>query len=453
MNGNSPEKIKKVKNLIIGAGITGLSTAFHLKDKNYLLIEKEKRPGGLCRSEKQGGFTYDYTGHLLHIKNEYVKKLIFKLLSGNIASRARNAAIYSNNVFTRYPFQANLYGLPQKIIAECIESFIKSKLTTPYSLLPTPCFYDWCLQTFGEGISKYFMIPYNEKLWQTDTRELTTRWMGRYVPQPSLEEVIRGAYNDNKKLFGYNANFYYPMRGGIQTLIDGISKKVENIETSVNVKSIDIKKKIVLTDKGVYGYKNLVSTIPLPVLVSLIKNLPADVKKSAWKLKWTSVLDINIGISRAETAGRHWIYFPENKYVFYRVGYYNNFSKGLCPKNTFSMYVEVAYPPDSPARQLSGERRAGIDGKTNKENVFKKAVSDLKKAGILKSNDKIISKCLLDIPYAYVVYDKNKEPAFEKISGFLKKHSVRTTGRYGGWKYSTMEDAILEGMETAKLLK
>ncbi len=435
------KKITEAKNVIIGAGLTGLSAAFHMKEGEYLLLEKEDRAGGVCRSEKQGGFTYDYTGHLLHIKNEYVRNLIFKMLSGNLVSRERNAVIFSNGVFTRYPFQANLYGLPDRVIDECIRGLVEAKLKNfrgngETDGKPGP-FRDWCLKTFGEGISKYFMIPYNEKLWQTDTRELTTGWMGRYVPRPSLEEVVRGAYNDNKKLFGYNAKFYYPMRGGIQPLIDGMTEKVKNFSTSIAINSIDIRKKIVSADTGDYRYENLISTIPLPALTSLIKNLPTEVKNASRKLKWTSVLNINIGVNRGEKSGRHWVYFPEKKYNFYRAGFYNNFSKYLCPEGAFSMYIEVAY----------------TGGKINKRSTLNQALSGLKDAGILKKNDKIISECLLDIPCAYVIYDKNKETAFAAIDKYLKKHSVDTIGRYGGWKYSTMEDAILDGRDIAESLR
>lgn len=58
--------------VIIGAGLTGISTAYHFEHygfDDYILFEKESMPGGLCRSIMQDGFTFDYTGHLLHINN------------------------------------------------------------------------------------------------------------------------------------------------------------------------------------------------------------------------------------------------------------------------------------------------------------------------------------------------------------------------------------------------
>ncbi|HAX61894.1 MAG TPA: protoporphyrinogen oxidase [Elusimicrobia bacterium] len=428
----------KFETVIIGGGITGLSVAYHLKNKNYILLEKEKSVGGLCKSvADKNGFIYDYTGHLLHIKNDYVKKLVKNLLKKNLALKNRNSWIYSNNVFTRYPFQANLYGLPKKIVNECIEGFVESKLTAYRLPLTTYSFYDWCLKTFGRGISKYFMIPYNEKLWKINLKNLTTDWLGNYVPQPALQEVIRGAFTDNNKKIGYNATFFYPKTGGMQSLIDSLKKNIAGIKTDVKISSIDISKKIVKTNNVDIQYNNLVNTIPMPEIIKLIKRVPENVKKASRKLKWTSVLNINLGIKRKNISDKHWIYFPEKKFNFYRAGFYHNFSEALCPDGTSSMYIEISYR----------------NRKISKEKMLKKTIGELKSAGILKSSDKIISECILDIPYAYVIYDKNRKSSLETIRNYLRKNFIFSVGRYGGWQYSTMEDAILEGKEITKWLK
>ncbi|MDD5687979.1 MAG: FAD-dependent oxidoreductase [Elusimicrobia bacterium] len=429
----------KIDTIIIGGGLTGLSTAYHLRNKNFILLEKENTVGGICKSVKTDtGFTYDYTGHLLHIKNSYVKMLIHKLLRNNIDLKIRNSWIFSNSVFTQYPFQANLYGLPKKVINECIEGVIEAKLTN----LPAGgqlSFYDWCLKTFGKGISKHFMIPYNRKLWKIDTRKLTTKWMGDYIPQPNLKEVIDGAFNSNKKMFGYNSTFYYPRKSGIQSLIDSIKKEIPDtkIKTNINIMSINIKSKIIKTNLGDMQYKNIVSTIPLPEIIKLIKNSPSKIRRLSGELDWVSLLNINIGINRKNVSDKHWVYFPENKYIFYRVGFYCNFSKTLCPQNTSSMYVEISY------------RNRKID----EQRLFQKTITDLNKIGILKATDRIISTCNLNIPYAYVIYNQKREFAFGAIQNYLTKNSIFSIGRYGGWKYSTMEDAILDGRAIVRCLK
>ncbi len=71
------------KFVIIGAGLTGLSAAYHLEKKgftDYALFEKEPSIGGLCRSTVQDGFTFDFTGHLLHTSDTYFRSLLTELV-------------------------------------------------------------------------------------------------------------------------------------------------------------------------------------------------------------------------------------------------------------------------------------------------------------------------------------------------------------------------------------
>ncbi|OLB80149.1 MAG: hypothetical protein AUH96_01140 [Nitrospirae bacterium 13_2_20CM_2_61_4] len=110
------------KIVIIGGGLAGLSAGYHLADFEPVLFEKEKAIGGLCRSFTQDGFTFDCTGHLIHLKNAYTKELIGRLLPHAFQSHERLAAIYSKSTTTPYPFQANTYGLPADVIRECVET-------------------------------------------------------------------------------------------------------------------------------------------------------------------------------------------------------------------------------------------------------------------------------------------------------------------------------------------
>ena len=70
--------------LILGAGLTGLSTGFHLGDREHLILEKESDVGGLCRSFLVDGFTFDLTGHLLHLRDEKIRQLVDAVQSAGV---------------------------------------------------------------------------------------------------------------------------------------------------------------------------------------------------------------------------------------------------------------------------------------------------------------------------------------------------------------------------------
>jgi protoporphyrinogen oxidase len=112
--------------VVLGGGLTGLSAAAHLGSIDTLVLEREKETGGLCRSFAEAGFTFDCTGHLLHLRDARIRALVEGLAPGVFASHERRALIHSKGVLTPYPFQANLHGLPLPVVKECVAGFVEA---------------------------------------------------------------------------------------------------------------------------------------------------------------------------------------------------------------------------------------------------------------------------------------------------------------------------------------
>ncbi|MDD5129947.1 MAG: FAD-dependent oxidoreductase, partial [Candidatus Omnitrophica bacterium] len=295
----------KKRILILGAGLAGLSVAWHLQKRGFdcQVFEQGLSAGGLCRSRKIGGFIFDCDGHLLHFKRRYAFDLVKNLLGNNLAKHQRSAWIYSSGRFTHYPFQANLYGLPKPVIQDCLLGFIQAynhnykKTGSRYS------FYDWIMRTFGNGIARHFMIPYNTKFWTYPPRELTCEWLDGFIPAPSLKEVIDGTIEPNKRQFGYNSTFWYPKQGGIDQLPLALAGQIKNIHTVCRVSRIDLlKKQISFSSGGNARFDLLISTIPLPEMPDLIESLPKQLKDAFQKLKWNSVYNLNLGLEKIDSA-------------------------------------------------------------------------------------------------------------------------------------------------------
>lgn len=112
--------------VVIGAGPTGLSAAYHLGE-DATLIEANATVGGWCRSVEDRGFTFDMAGHIMFSNDPYVHELYQLLLGDNVHWQDREAWVYSKDVYTRYPFQGALYGLPPEVIKECIVGAIECR--------------------------------------------------------------------------------------------------------------------------------------------------------------------------------------------------------------------------------------------------------------------------------------------------------------------------------------
>jgi protoporphyrinogen oxidase len=432
----------KVDVLILGGGLAGLSTAHHLKGlgvRSRLVVEARGSVGGTAGSMKSNGFTFDFTGHLLHLHDPYGKKFILDLLGGNVASHSRRAWIYSHGAFTRYPFQANTRGLPAAAVVDCVAGFLET-VHRPGAGPRGDDFLSWSRATFGEGITRRFMKPYNEKLWQTSLSSMTTEWQGRFVPKPSAAEVLYGALADQNKLFGYNAEFRYPVRGGIQSLPDALAARLEAgvVRTGARVTAVDLREKAAqIEGLGEVRYERLVNTLPLVDFLDLASPLPADVKAARARLRYNTVWNLNLGVARADVSDKHWIYFPEKKFPFYRAGFSSNFSKRVAPAGHTAIYVEAARP---------GGARVDVP---KLENAM---LRGLREAGILRKSDELSAKAWMPIKVGYVVYDFARTPAVATIFKRLAGADVESIGRYGGWKYSFMEETILDGKRCAERL-
>ena len=427
----------KKKVIILGAGLTGLSAAWHLQKKGIdcLIFEKENKAGGLCRSKSLSGFTFDYDGHVLHFKHRYSFDLVKSLLGNNLARHKRSAWIYYQDRFIPYPFQANLHGLPLPVLKECLLGFIAARNA---SCRENINFHDWIMQTFGKGIARHFMVPYNSKFWTFPLKDLTCEWLGGFVPVPSLKDLVGGTVADSQKAFGYNAIFWYPKKGGIEELPCALASQIKNIFTGCQVTGIDFKKKeveIYNGNKEKYDY--LIYTIPLPELSRINRLLPEDLHFAVSKLKWNSVFNINLGIEGQSRYDKHWIYFPQREIPFFRVGFFNNFSRGLSPAGKQSLYIEVSY---SKARPI------------DKKNILKDVITCLNKVGVIYKSDKVCARDINDIKYGYPIYDKDYVSSRDAVRDYCLKNNVYLAGRYGSWRYMSMEDSLLNGKEIAQAL-
>lgn len=426
--------------VILGAGLTGISAAYHLQARgfsDYKLFEKESTPGGLCRSISIDGFTFDFTGHLLHTSDAYFRALITQhigLENFNIINR--KSFIYSHQVFSRYPFQINLFGLPSSVIIECIEGYIQKSPKRKHA----KNFISWVQQQFGSGFAKHFFLPFQEKIFSYPLHKITASWTGRFVPQTSLKEMLYGALQDNaENSTGYNAQFYYPKQGGIQYWVNALKNTLTHpIATDHQVIRINMHdKKIYFKNGHEESYKQLISTIPLNTFINLLDESPSTTfYRAKYHLKCNSVINFNLGIKREDLTEKHWIYFPESTYPFYRIGFPHNFSSQTVPPGCSSLYGEFSYLSHTPKQ---------------KNERLKASLIKVKELLHLQDHEIIVEK-IIDIPHAYVIYNHWREKHLETLLQQLTNHQIYSIGRYGAWKYSSMQEAVLDGKHIAEQL-
>jgi protoporphyrinogen oxidase len=184
----------------------------------------------------------------------------------------------------------------------------------------------------------------------------------------------------------------------------------------------------------------LISTLPLPELLKRLDPFPPALREPLDRLRWTTVSCVNIGVARSRISRASWIYFPEKRFPFYRVGFPMNFTPHVAPRGCSSMYVEVSHRPGAEPRDAA-----------SKAALVRRVRRGLEAAGILRRSDRLPVADVANIPYAYVIYDAHRAPALKTIFAWLERHAAaESVGRYGGWKYSFMEEALWDGRTAAR---
>uniref|UniRef100_Q02C55 UDP-galactopyranose mutase n=1 Tax=Solibacter usitatus (strain Ellin6076) TaxID=234267 RepID=Q02C55_SOLUE len=453
----------RARAVVVGAGPTGLSAAYHLGEDS-ILIEQNSRVGGWCRSIESKGFTFDFAGHIMFSNDAYVHQLYQMLLGDNVHWQDREAWVYSKNVYTRYPFQGALYGLPHDVIKECIMGAIEAR--NGQSTPPAACdpgvkdccadgileasaamapqngaprnFEEFIYKVWGRGIAKHFAIPYNRKLWAVPLTEMETSWLGGRVPLPNLEEMIEGALSPSPKPMGPNARFGYPLRGGFQKLMDGWLPHLKGeLRTNTRVTRVSPERHRLRLDDGTeIEYGHLVSTMPLPLLVWQIgEEAPREIREAAESLRHVSVRCVHIGVGREKLTDKHWIYYPEDT-VFHRIFVQGNASPYCNPPGGFGLTCEITYSPHKPLPAEGDE-------------LIQRCIDDCVKVGMIRPEDPILTAVQVDMPFAYVVYNHGRGAAVAKIREWLAEYDIVLAGRYSEWEYYNSDHAFLAGKKAA----
>jgi len=488
--------------VIIGAGPTGLSAAYHLD--NAVLLEANEIVGGWCRSLKVNGFTFDYAGHIMFSNDPYVHKMYEMLLGDNVHWQDREAWVYSKQAYTRYPFQGSLYGLPADVVKECLAGAIEARFGTlgkapvvahgranghmtgvhstgaakngadtngiatngcssklndccgdgimestaelapsygngkPTSSEPAN-FEEFIYKVWGRGIAKHFALPYNRKLWAVPLMEMETSWLGGRVPMPDLEEMIDGALKPSPKPMGPNARFGYPLRGGFQALMDGFLPYIERkLRLNTRVATVSPKRRVVVLQSG--------EEIAYESLISTMP-LPALIKaigdEAPPEVHQAASALRNVSV-RCVHLGIGRENLTEKHWIYY-------------PEDTVFHRIFVqgnASPRCNPPGGFgltceitySPHKPLPCDG----DDLIKRCIDDCVNVGIIREDDPVWATAQCDLPYAYVVYDHARPKNVAIIRNWLEAQDIHLAGRYSEWEYYNSDHAFLAGKKVAE---
>ena len=419
---------KHVKYLIIGGGISGLCAALAL-GPDVLILEKESEPGGYCRSIRQDGFLWDHAGHFFHFRTEQGRQFFLsQFKTGELVQKQKRCQILYEGAKIDYPFQSHIHQLEKSEMIDCLYDLFHRPFKAHYS-----SFLELLEGCYGHAVTEKFLRPYNEKLYACSLNTLDPAAMGRFFPAADPAEIIDSMKGSPDS--SYNSSFYYP-KDGAGALIEALCRQLAPgaILTGREITSVDANRKTAFDSRGDrYRYEVLINTSPLHRFLTLLGE--AGLTDQAKQLSGNKVLVLNLGFQyKAPDHSLHWLYVPGADANYYRIGFYDNVLDG----DRTSVYVEIGFP-----------EKACIDT----ESELKQSLRAMRAQGLIQKDNPLLSHCALVMDPAYVHLRPETNELVGAVKAKLAGMDIYSIGRYGGWRYCSMEDCMLEAFSLADTLK
>lgn len=425
--------------VILGAGWSGLIAADILsgKGKRVIVLEKETELGGLARTIEYKGFKFDIGGHGLFFKDPasilYLKENFGEV---GLLRLRKKAKILFNNRYINYPVDASsIFSLGGKYVIKIILDLISLKRTNYCD-----SFEKWVLNNYGQCLYEIYFKEYTEKVWGLPCDELSSFWADARIGENNLmKSVVRilSYCSDGKDTFSL---FYY-LRNGIGTLINSLEQKLRDgcivykgvSALCIRIGKVDFNSVSFACDNNKFQirFKELVSSIPIAELVPALADIPIGVSNIiAEKIRYRSLILVNLLCSSDAVSGWHWCYFPTKDIFFSRMHEPKFWSNDMSGRRGTLFCSEVFCDYEDEYWNMDDSE------------LIKKVKDSLKYKGA-PAIDTIYDGCVKRIKYAYPSYYKGYETSLNEIKDFLSSFkNMHLIGRNGTHSYFNMEECL-----------
>lgn len=437
--------MKKI--IILGAGIAGISAAYHIQKANLkmkvTIYEKTDDWGGLCGSfsitSPQGDFWFDNAVHLSFSSNQYVQEKFHN--SSCPIYHTSPPTNYYHNTWIKHPAQNNLFPLSAQEKTLILKDIIENN--NPKTNLSN--FEEWLRAQYGNYFAVNFPMKYTKKYWTTDAKNLSTTWVGPRFYTPNLEEILYGAMSSDTPNTYYAQEMRYPQEGQYRSFFKTLASQAKIVYNKEAIKIDSKSKTITFSDNTTETYDTLVSTLPIPRIIKMIPAVPHEILESASNLKATSVALVSLGFSRPDIPKNLWFYVYDEDKLFARVYSPSHKSPANAPKGCSSLQAEIYFSDYKP-----------LDSMTNSsENIqdflLNHTISSFINMGICKKED-IICKDFRIIPYGNVIFTHNMEQYRNKVLDYIQSQGILSCGRFGEWDYLWSDQSFLSGKNITNLI-
>lgn len=424
---------------IIGGGVSGLSCAATLARDgvDFCVYEKESHVGGHASTDRIGDFQFDRGPHvLLDIPNALAE--LFSELDIDLIEHRCSSTLYYRTVaehFIDAPIQANIHRLTLPARIACTVDLVRSKWC---GRSPVRNQRDAAERMLGRRLVDLFLQPYTRKRLCRDLDELDPVALER-ISSPALRDTIWNIITRKPAQGGLDSRFSYPRTGGIARLPQALASRLPRatLRTGATLAEVDVARRFAtLTDGTRVHFDALVFSLPLTVMMTLIKDVPVSVRHAARQLDYASTYLVRLGFAGELVGPRGIIRFPESDFPFYRLSFPATYARDSVPAGCDSVIAEVGHHPGR-YRLSSGQ-------------ALDRTQNALVELGIVRSAASIAVADVRNVAVSHIVSRANARRAAEHLLAWLEENHVYGCGKYGEWKDMLMPASMLSGIRVAR---
>ena len=435
---------------VIGAGPAGMTAAYQLAKAGVAVDVYEASPyvGGLARSLELWGQIVDLGPHRFFSEDSRVNRLWLEVIGKEYAIVERLTRIYYNGRFYYYPLRPlnALWNLGPLRATACVMSYLDQKMRPARPVADT--FEGWVVHRFGRKLFEIFFKNYSEKLWGIPCDQLDSAFAAQRIKKFSLGKAISNALGLSaaKKHKTLVDQFAYPHAGTgslYARMADAVQQRGGRLFRKTPVASVGVRNARVeglrLPTGEFRPYEQVISTMPLTLMVLSLPDTPPEVIAAAKSLKFRNTILVYLHIQAAEIFPDQWIYVHSPELRTGRVTNFSNWAPQIQrgKSNTILALEYWCYDDEALWKECD-------------ERLIALAADEISRTGLVR-RETVIEGHVERLHRCYPVYSVGYRQPLKIIESYLSTISgLWAIGRYGAFKYNNQDHSILMGILAAE---
>lgn len=449
---------EKIHLVILGAGVSGLSAAYHLaQDSQYQItvLEKLDRVGGLATSFEKGPAIFDFGPHAFHSQEPHIVQFFQTLMEGQYREIQKDVAIKFQNKFYPYPLNPvqALKSMPLTSSIHCGLSYLWNMATNFRTAEDLKTAEDFFVRNFGWELYRLFFESYTHKVWGIHPSRLSAKFISNRLPSANLLRILWTALTGNDLKIRkphevpLNLHIFYPKKGSIQfpeTLRRHVERMGGKVLLGATVTSVQVDggkaRQVTYRDahcEHTLQADRVVSTIPLPELVQKMSpTLATDVLGSSHRLTFRPILIVCFWVNKPSLFKYQTIYYTNR--IFNRLAQMNSYSDEVTPTGTCGITAELTCRENDELWNLP------------ESEIAQRVLNDMITEGLLAAAD-VKEFMVLRNVHGYPIYDQGFEEHLDRLRNVVRAiPNLYILGRQGMFNYAQMHYGVSSGMKLAE---